>query len=154
MHIDGSLDKLKARFVARGFFQICGVDYSDTFASTIKFDTLRLFMVIVALEDLKCHQIDVNNAFTESFLKKKIYMQPSSGVDIASDQVLFIKRNLYELKQTARDWHEKCIKALIKLGFVQTPADPCLLRHFEKNITLLIYVDDVSIAAKFLNKVK
>ena len=103
MHIDGSLDKLKARLMARDFSQVCGVDYSDTFASTIRFDILRLFMIIVALKDLKCHQIDVNNAFTEFFLKKKIYMQPFSDVNVSLDQVLLIKRNLYDLKQTARD---------------------------------------------------
>ena len=153
MHIDGSLDKLKARLVARGFSQVCGVDYSDTFAPTVRFDTLRLFMVIVALEDLECHQIDVNNAFTESFLKEKIYMQPPPGVNVSPGQVLLIKRSLYGLKQAARDWHEKCIKALLKLGFIQTPADPCLLRHPERDIILLVYVDDVSIAAKSMKNV-
>jgi hypothetical protein len=47
-----------------------GIDYEDTFAPTVKFDTLRVFLALVALEDLECHQVDVNNAFTESFLKE------------------------------------------------------------------------------------
>ena len=55
MYIDGTLDKLKARLVARGFSQIYGVDFIDTFAPTIKFDTLRLFLVIIALENLECY---------------------------------------------------------------------------------------------------
>ena len=54
MHVDGTLDKLKIRLVARGFSQIYGVDFIDTFTPTIKFDTLRLFLVIIALENL-CH---------------------------------------------------------------------------------------------------
>lgn len=154
MHIDGTLDKLKARLVARGFSQMFGVDYMDTFAPTVKFDTLRLFLVIVALEDLECHQVNVNNAFTESFLKEVIYMKPPPGVDLPPGKVLLIRRSLYGLKQAARDWHERCIKELRKLGFEQTLSDPCMLRHPTRNITLLIYVDDICIAARSIDQVK
>ena len=51
----GSLDKLKARLVARGFSQKYGTDYQDTFAPTVKYDSLRLFLVLIATEDLECH---------------------------------------------------------------------------------------------------
>ena len=85
MHINGSLDKLKARVVAREFSQMHDINYEDTFAPTVKFDTLCVFLALVALKDLKCHQVDVNNAFTEFFLKKTIYMAPPSGVDVTSD---------------------------------------------------------------------
>ena len=154
MHIDGSLEKLKARLVARGFSQVWGVDYTDTFAPTFKFDTLRLFLIIVALEDLECHQVDVNNAFTESFLKEKIYMRAPPGVTLAPGEVLQIRRSLYGLKQAARDWHEKCVAELKKLGFQQMPSDPCLLRHPTRNIVLLVYVDDVGIGARSLDQVE
>jgi hypothetical protein len=153
MHIDGSLDKLKARIVARGFSQMWGTDYTDTFAPTMRFDTLRLFLVIVALEDLECHQVNVNNAFTESFLKEKIYMKPPPGVDLLPGQVLLIRRSLYGLKQAARDWYERCMRELAKLGFEKTPADPCMLRHRGKNIILLVYVDDISIAARSMKDI-
>ena len=82
MYIDGTLDKLKARLVARGFSQMYGVDFTDTFAPTVKFDTLRLFLVIIALENLECYQVDVNNAFTESFLNEVIYINAPPGVDL------------------------------------------------------------------------
>ncbi len=79
MHVDGTLDKSKARLVARGFSQMYGIDYTDTFAPTVKFDTLRLFLAIVAMENLECHQVDVNNAFAESFLKEEIYLYETSA---------------------------------------------------------------------------
>ena len=105
------------------------------------------------MEDLECHQIDVNNAFTESFLKEQIYMKPPPGVNLLPGQALLIRRSLYGLKQAARDWHEKCVKELIKLGFEQMPSDPCLLRHPVRNIVLLVYVDDISIGARSLEQV-
>jgi len=103
MHVDDSLDKLKARLVTRDFFQIHEVDYENTFASIVKFDTLRVFLAIAAMEDLELHQVDVNNAFTESFLKETIYMFSSSGMKVKSDCVLRVLRSLYDLKQAARD---------------------------------------------------
>ena len=61
------------------------IDYTDIFASIVKFDILRLFLIIVILKDLKCHQVNINNAFIESFLKKMIYMKLSSDVKLFSD---------------------------------------------------------------------
>ena len=154
MHVDGSLDKLKARLVARGFSQIHGVDYEDTFAPTVKFDTLRVFLAIAAMEDLELHQVDVNNAFTESFLKETIYMSPPPGVKVRPGCALRVLRSLYGLKQAARDWHDRCVTALSELGFAQCAADPCLLIHGSKGIMLLLYVDDIAIASKSLSNIK
>jgi len=154
MHVDGSLDKLKARLVARGFSQIHEVDYEDTFAPTVKFDTLRVFLAIAAMKDLELHQVDVNNAFTESFLKETIYMSPPPGVKVRSGCALRVLRSLYDLKQAARDWHDRCVTALSELGFAQCAADPCLLIHGSKGIMLLLYVDDIAIASKSLSNIK
>ncbi len=61
-------------------------------------------MAVVCTEDLECHQVDVNDAFTESFLKEDIYMKPPPGVKISPGKALHILRSLYRLKQAARDW--------------------------------------------------
>lgn len=151
---DGSLEKLKARLVARGFSQKFGVDYEHTFAPTLRHDTLRVFMAICAMLDLECHGVDVNNAFTESFLKEVIYMKPPPGVDLPKGQCLKINRSLYGLKQAARDWNEKCVLELQKMGFVQSDADPCLLTHLEQGLILLVYVDDILVGGKELDSIK
>src|SRR5436190_12165342 len=70
---DGSTERFKARLVARGFSQVHGQDYTETFAPTVQMDTLRLFLATVAAEDLECAQFDIKNAFTEAHLKEKIY---------------------------------------------------------------------------------
>jgi len=154
MHVDDSLDKLKARLVVRDFSQIHEVDYENTFASIIKFDTLRVFLAIAAMKDLELHQVDVNNAFTESFLKEIIYMFSSSEMKVKSDCVLRVLRSLYDLKQAARDWHDRCVTALSELGFAQCAADSCLLIHRSKEIMLLLYVDDIVIVCKSLSNIK
>ena len=91
--------------MARGFSQVHGQDYSETFAPTVRMDTLRLFLAIVALENLECSQFDIKNAFTESRLKEKIYMSPPQGVEVKKGFALQVLRSLYGLKQAARDWN-------------------------------------------------
>ena len=88
-------------------------------------------MAVCAMLDLEMHAADVNNAFTESFLKEVIYMKAPPGVDVPARQCLKINRSLYGLKQAARDWNETCVVELQKLGFVQLDLDPCLLTHLD-----------------------
>ncbi|KAI0996464.1 hypothetical protein K3495_g11716, partial [Podosphaera aphanis] len=85
---DGKVERFKARLVARGFSQIPGKDYSDTFAPTARMDTLRLFLALVTRHDLECRQFDIKNAFTESTLKEEIYLAPPEGLEIKKGHVL------------------------------------------------------------------
>jgi hypothetical protein len=146
--VDGTIERFKARLVARGFSQVYGQDYTDTFALTVRMDTLRLFLAMVAREDLDCSHFDIKNAFTESHLAEEIYLSPPNGMEIKKGYVLQALKSLYGLKQAARDWNLLCKKNLLKWGFKQSLADPCLFIHQEREIQLLIYVDDILAAAK------
>ena len=94
--------------------------------------------------------MDVNNAFTESILKEKIFIAASKGVNYLKGKVLRILRSLYSLKQAARNWHEKLIKALLGIGFRQYTADPCFLIYDKRGILLLVYVNDICVAANLI----
>lgn len=148
LNTDGSIERFKARLVARGFSQIHGIDYTETFAPTVRMDTLRLFLARVAKENLECHHYDIKNAFTESNLKEEIYLSPPKGVPVTKGYVLRAMRSLYGLKQAARDWNLLCKDYLIQWGFSQSLADPCLFVQKEHQIELLVYVDDIAAAAK------
>ncbi len=101
MHVNDFLDKLKTRLIVRDFFQIHEVDYENTFASIIKFDILRVFLIIATMKNLELHQVNVNNAFTESFLKEIIYMFSSSEVKVRFNCALKVLQSFYDLKQAA-----------------------------------------------------
>ncbi len=79
------------------------INYKDIFALTVKFNTLCIFLILVALKDLECHQINVNNVFTESFLKKTIYITSFLKIITISNCVLCILCSLYDLKQAVKD---------------------------------------------------
>lgn len=145
---DGTLDRFKARLVARGFSQIYGIDYFETFAPTVRMDTLRTFIAVAAKKDWELTHMDIKNAFTESHLKEQIYLAPPQGVNVKDGYALRVLRSLYGLKQSARDWNHLCRDYLLTVGFKQSLADPCLFTHQERQIRLLVYVDDILCATE------
>lgn len=83
---DRTLDKYKARLVARGFSQKEGIDYEETFAPTAKMSTIRLVLALVAQFNWKVHQMDVKSAFLNGDLQEEVYMTQPPGFKIASQE--------------------------------------------------------------------
>lgn len=71
---DGSLAKYKARLVAKRFQQIAGVNYFETFSLVVKSATIRVVISLVIMNQWQIRQIDVNNAFLNEELTKKVFM--------------------------------------------------------------------------------
>jgi hypothetical protein len=69
----------------------------------MKMDSLRVLLALIALEDLECHQVDINNAFTESMNTEIIYISPPDEVYTVKGRVLKVLKSLYSLKQAARN---------------------------------------------------
>ena len=66
------------------------IDYKDIFTLIIKFNTFRIFITLTIIKDLKCYQIDVNNAFIEFFLKEKIYISSFVNITITFNHIFRI----------------------------------------------------------------
>ena len=147
-NLDGTLERFKARLVGRGFSQQYGVNYTETFAPTVQMTTLRAFLSVVAAEDLECRYYDIKNAFTEASMQEDVFMKAPEGVQVKKGCVLKILRSLYGLKQSARDWNQLLKSMMLKWGFTQSLADPCLFVHKGYSLIALVYVDDIAVAGK------
>jgi hypothetical protein len=89
--IDGSTglpSAFKARWVAKGFHQIEGVDFNEIFSSVAHKDIIRVFLALVNYLDLECDQVDIVAAFLNGELKETIFMQPPGGSDIPAGSIL------------------------------------------------------------------
>ena len=76
---DGKTWKYKARVVEKGFSQVQGVDYHDTFAPITKMDSIRLVLAISAFNHWEVHHMDVKLAFLHGDIHEEIYMKHPEG---------------------------------------------------------------------------
>ena len=96
---DGSIEKLKAHLVAKGFTQSYGIDYQETFALVAKLNSIRILLSFAANQDWPLHQLDVNNALLNGNLEDEVYMEIPPGVETSSNhnKVCKLKKSLYGL---------------------------------------------------------
>ena len=72
---EGKITKLKARLMVRGFLQVKGINYIDTFANTIIPFTWRILLTLAIINNWEIEQIDFIGAFLNGDLKKDIYIE-------------------------------------------------------------------------------
>jgi hypothetical protein len=68
---NGSIEKYKARFVARGFSQKEGIDYEETFAPVDRYTSIRTIIALAANMKWKLHQMDVKTTFINGVIEEK-----------------------------------------------------------------------------------
>jgi hypothetical protein len=142
---DGSIERYKARLVARGFQQTQGLDYDETFAPVAHMTTIQTLIAVAASSSWTISQMDVKNAFLNGDLQE-VYMHPPPGVDTPSGHVCRLRRALYGLKQAPRAWFERFISVITAAGFSSSEHDLAFLFMSPKGRTLLLlYVDDMLI---------
>ena len=148
----GNPVKYKARLCARGFRQVEGLDYKETFAPAIGYDSLRIFLALVTHLDLELVQFDIKTAFLYGDLQEEIFMEVPEGIRSAKSEnnVCRLLKAWYGLKQAARCWNEKFTRALRDLGLEQCASEKCIFRGCvnEDEVIVALFVDDGLVAAK------
>ncbi|MCW4346512.1 MAG: reverse transcriptase domain-containing protein [Candidatus Thiodiazotropha endolucinida] len=148
---DGS-KSYKARYVAKGYSQVEGIDYKETFAPTANMTSIRSLMQIAAQHDLILHQMDVKTAYLNAPIDCEIYMEQAEGFEVPGkeDRLVYkLNKSLYGLKQSGRNWNSLLHSYLQANKFAQSPTDHCVyIQRVEKDIVMIVvWVDDLIIAA-------
>jgi len=83
-------NRLKVRLVAKGYTQIYGLHYSDTFTSVAEMTTFRLSLAMIVIHLWLFHQLDIKNAFLHGSLEQEVYMEQHLSLLLRGSLVWFV----------------------------------------------------------------
>lgn len=192
LNANGEVVCHKARLCARGFTQVEGIDFHETYAPTAKWPSIRMLMALVAARDWHALQIDVVSAYLHATLDEEVFMRQPPGFEVHASAavrdsdmnqredvaavtldtgggtgggtaanmeqrrgtkqvrlVCRLKKSLYGLKQSARNWDADLVSALCEWGLEPCGNDDCLFVHYRGDMVIIVvavYVDDMIVA--------
>lgn len=133
----------KTRCVARGSRQEHGIDFIDPYTAVVKAMSFKALFALTAYLDQECEQVDIITAFLNSPLKELGYADPPEGYRIEIC-VWLLKRALYCLKESSREWYDTPKEFLISLDFTHINADHSVfVNRRKKRLIINAYVDDL-----------
>ena len=150
----------KARLVAGG--HVVESSMWESYSSVVQQRSIRLLETIALNEGLSFVTGDIGNAFVQADTKEKIYTIAGKEFGNKKDCVVVIKKALYGLATSARQWNIKLGDSIRKLGFHPTRADPDLWikenKEHNKYEYIATYVDDLIVVAidpmQYIDKIK
>jgi hypothetical protein len=147
---DGSIDKYKVRVCARGNHQVYLVDYVETHAPVVDLVCVGVFWALVAKLGMTMRQGDVPAAYLKAKLNETVCVKQIKGFEKPGeeDKVWRLKKSLYGLNQTGREWNMEIDKFLRAYGLQPTTGGACMYHmQVKRNLIMVcLYEDDVLIA--------
>jgi hypothetical protein len=154
---DGVFEKLKARLVAHGNYQILDEVFgAESSSPTINIAVVNMMVAMAAKQRLVMRAIDIKGAYLNATLPKVEVMRLNrdiADIMVKSDPSLrkFVRRDgsihvelqkaLYGLKTAGKEWYRLLSSTLEGWGYVRSVNEPCL---FIKGSTkIAVYVDDL-----------
>ena len=156
--INGNIQRYKAILVARGDYQIYGINYYKNDSPVLSSVGLLLLLSISCKNNYFIESIDINTAFLYGTLNELIYMNIPHGIYNNLDRnqyLLKLNRSIYGLKQASRTWFEKLCSTLLSFKFKQLTFEKSIfVKIIEQSIIYLgVYVDDILIISNNKNEI-
>jgi hypothetical protein len=122
--------------------------FDETFSLVVKYDSIKIVLTIVAVEDLDLTQlinIDQNCLLVYRLERRYLYV-PTRGFHIqrTRGEGMFTKEKLkYSLKQMAREWNKKFNDFLISYNLQPNNVNPCVyVNKGHTRMMTTIFVND------------
>jgi hypothetical protein len=100
----GVVTRNKARLMAKGYAQVTGLDFEETFALVARLESIRILLAYAAHHSFRLFKMDVKSAFLNGLVKEEVYVEQPPGFedDRYLDHVFKLFKALYRLKQAPR----------------------------------------------------
>jgi hypothetical protein len=96
-----SVTRNKAWLVAKGYSQVEGLDFSETYAPVARLEPIRILLAYATYHGFKLYQMDVKSAFLNGPIKEEVYVEQPPGFEDSEypSHVYKLSKALYGLKQ-------------------------------------------------------
>jgi hypothetical protein len=138
----------KVRLVAKGYSQVEGLNFDETFSSIARLESIRILIAYATHHDFKFYQMDIKSVFLNELIKEEVYMEqpPGFGDEEYTNHVYKFYKVLYGLKQAPRVWYECLRDFLIENDFrigdslreEMTERDPVLCEPLNEDIGFFV----------------
>eukprot|EP00948_MAST-09A_sp_MAST-9A-sp1_P001206 g1206.t1 len=145
---DGSVQRVKARWVIDGRSQKDGIDFDSAklYAPTVRQTTIRAYLALAAEHGMEAVVADAAEAYLHAFLDKSVHIKLPKGLSsVPSTRILKLIKAQYGTRQAGRMWFEHLITQLKQTGWIQSEVDPALFMRDDnghKSIAL-VWTDDI-----------
>jgi hypothetical protein len=104
----GVVTRNKARLIAKGYSQVEGLDFDETFSPIARLESIRMLLAYATRYSFKLYQMDVKSAFLNGIIKEEVYVEQPPGFesDEYPNHVDKLHKTFYGLKQALRVWYE------------------------------------------------
>jgi hypothetical protein len=132
----GVLIRNKARLVEKGYAQVAGLDFEETFAPVARLESICILLANVAHHSFKLFQMDVRNTFLDGPIKEEVYVEqpPDFKDDRYPDHVYKLSKAVYGLKQA----QEHVMNALEISFFLMLSRSGKLILLFSLRLAMVI----------------
>jgi hypothetical protein len=96
----GVLTRNKARFVAKGYSLVKGLDFDETFAPVARLESIHILLTYATHHCFKIYQMDIKSAFLNGPIKEEVYVEQPLGFEDKKypNHVYKLHKVLYGLK--------------------------------------------------------
>lgn len=148
--LEGFIARWKARLVAQGYSMKAGIDFSESFAPVVGLPTLRVLIALAMQFGLHITFLDVTTAYLNAEIEEEVFIRRPPLWDLfdSSDKSPYyrVRRALYGMKHSGREWYRTLTATLKKIGMVQLDKEPCV---FVSELAILaVYVDDLLVITR------
>jgi hypothetical protein len=117
---DGPIKKYKACYIVRGFSQIFGQDYHNTWALTTTCASLRMLFTVAASNQWVVETFDITAAYLHGAIDEEVWVRVPDGMFVPEQhrgKSLKLDKGLYGTKKGGRCWWKHFVQVMEGIGF-------------------------------------
>ena len=110
-----------------------------------------------SLQGFHVEHLNVKTAFLNAPVDEDVWVWQAPGFEdnqpaTGKQQVLKLRKSLYGLRQSPRNWNNTFARVIESIGFKSIYSDPCVYVYGSGNeyVVLSIYVDDVLLLEEWI----